>query len=125
MLTQVESDRLERKYPGKPKILPPSPAECLTCGGDKTFRWYSQTEPTEVVTYDCNCVEQWIAHRYFLSRGVNRRYQTLGWNDFVGDPTARDVVQTYIAAQNECFRTGMSLYLWGGIGTGKTLLGSL
>ena len=125
MLTTAESDRLNARYPRKPKILPPSPDECLVCQGTKQFQWYSQTNPNEVVTYDCNCIDQWIMHRYFMYRGLNRRYQTLGWRDFVGDPAARQVVQEYIASMDSLFNAGIGLYLWGTIGTGKTLLGSL
>lgn len=123
MLTTVESERLNAMYPRKPHILPPSPEECPLCKGTKQFKWYDAAN--NVAQYQCSCIDQWIMHRYFMYRGLNRRYQTLGWRDFVGDPFAKEAAQAYIANMDSLFNAGVGLYLWGTIGTGKTLLGSL
>src|ERR1017187_3270938 len=125
LLTDDQSKRLNRVFKGNPHILPPTLKDCFVCQGTRTFRWYSQYDPTVVVDYHCNCEEQRIMHRSFLYHGIGRNFQTLGWRDFNGDPESMRFVQAYIAEPGEYFRHGLGMRLWGEIGTGKSLLGAL
>jgi hypothetical protein len=101
---------------------------CLTCGGAKTFCWYDVANPasTEILTYDCPCIDQYRLSRWFWHSGVTIRYQRLGWRDlfrteFVGFETYAD----YLANANAYVRAGLGLVLFGPRGTGKTLVGNL
>lgn len=103
-----------------------TPEDCQTCGGTGYYRWYSATEIWEVVEWECNCVDQWIMFRYFLSNGIWPRYQRLGWRDAHSvDPDALKAVFEYATKSDDHAARGTGLYLHGPSGTGKTMIGTL
>jgi len=108
--------------------VPKSPKECPTCKGNGTFRWYSteQGHKSEVVDWKCNCVDQWIMHRYFLAHGISPRYQKLGLRDATAvDRGALMQVLLYLENADDNLENGRGLYLYGPNGTGKTMLGTI
>ena len=121
ILTSVESDRLKKDYPG----LPPSPFKgCVTCGDTKSFRYWND-DNTEVVSYQCDCAQQWILSRYLLYNGIGMNFQRLGWRQVQYQGPEVIAVHKYIGNLDRNLRLGTGLYLYGDPGTGKTLLGTL
>lgn len=121
-LQTPETNRLELLYPDLPK----SPRNCKTCRGAKTFRWYSLDEPPEVVTYDCNCTQQFVLHRWLLNSGVDLAYQRMSWRDATGVPkSVRVKILEYIGEADRMVPNGIGLLLLGTPGTGKTMLSTL
>ncbi len=121
ILTQIEADRLDDLYKG----LPASTADCITCGGAKTFMWIDDhAQPAE---YDCNCNDQRIMHRYFLHSGLRLLYQRFSWQDVHSvEERALDQVREYANNIEPYMRSGHGLILRGASkGTGKTLMASL
>ena len=105
-----------------------TPKDCLICKGTKSFKWYSSrpNESETVVDWECNCVDQWIMHRYFLVHGIPLLYQQLGLRDTKS--VNRDAllsVLTYLENAVDHLDSGTGLYLYGPNGTGKTMLGTL
>lgn len=120
-LSNEELDRLRKLYPG----LPRSPQQCVTCSGRGNFLWWNEGR-TEVVEYECPCVDQWVLHLFFLNSGVGRTYQGLSWEDAGGiEAGARDRVAEWIEHSEAYIRAGCGLILHGTKGTGKSLLSSL
>ncbi len=123
ILDNETSARLKQRYPN----LPASPERgCVTCGGKKTYRWYAPNSRSEVVTYDCNCVDQWVLHRYLLASGVGVNYGRLGWLDLHDpDQAALRFVSDYVSNAQAYFAAGVGVILSGTYGTGKTLISTL
>jgi DNA replication protein DnaC len=121
MLTDVEAERLNSTNPGIPK----SPKNCITCGGNKTFRWRGLDG--QPVDYECNCIDQWIMHRYFHHCGLGTLYQRYSWTDARSvDSKVMDEVLEYSSHIEAYVRTGRGLILRGAkTGTGKTLVAAL
>ncbi len=128
VLKTVESNRLKSLVPD-PKKLPPSWKQCITCGGERGFKWYDMDKynGNAIADYECNCVEQWVLHRYFLYNGIGVNLQRIGWINCVADESARRIVQSYLGDRNLDWNVeqGTGLYLHGPRGTGKSLMASL
>ena len=81
LLEDPDSSRLRRQ---RPSLWADPIKSCMTCRfektGEKSFLWWND-ERTEIVTWECNCVAQWIMHRYTLLHGIDTSYQRLGWMD--------------------------------------------
>lgn len=120
ILPTADSERLRLLYPD----LPRTPDDCVTCKGQRKFRWRDETG--EVAEFECDCDGQFMLHRWLLNSGIEKHYQRLTWGD--ADGVADDVlgvVQDYIANVDRYVAAGLGLVLWGTYGTGKTLLSSL
>lgn len=123
VLETVESDRLKGTYPA---LWADPQTTCIICRfektGSKNFRWWN-TIRTDVVDWECNCVHQWILHRYMLSNGIQMKYQRLGWMDAVDVPDATiEQARDYLKRADYYVDAGMNLILWSkNTGTGKTL----
>lgn len=119
VLKDNESARLKADNPG----MPASPAQCITCQGDKEFVWVDENgDPTP---FKCNCTEQWILNRYLTYNGIPLNYQQLGWFLLTGaDAAAKEQIRAYGEKENIKYnvRTGRSLYIYGPNGTGKTTM---
>jgi DNA replication protein DnaC len=104
----------------------PSIAECVTCNGAKTFRYYNlETGSDEIVEYDCPCKDQWIANRFFSYNGVALAHQRISWRDLRPSETDERILLEYVVNLDHALRSGMGLYLFGKYGTGKTSVGVL
>jgi DNA replication protein DnaC len=79
------------------------------------------------VTYQCNCIDQWVMHRYFLHSGLQLLYQRYSWTDARSvDGKVMDDVLDYFTHIEGYMRIGRGLILRGATtGTGKTLVASL
>jgi DNA replication protein DnaC len=106
-----------------------TPDDCPTCGGAKTFRWYtaaavgsevpfSVTEP--IGTFDCPCEDQWMSLRFMTGCGLRLHEQRLSVNDFVSEEP-RDALEAYGARQHEYLRAGIGMVMYGPNGNGKTM----
>ncbi len=120
-LTPEKNERLNARF-----NLRWSVDNCITCGGKGTFQWYATGSRTEVVTYDCNCVDQYKLHRYFLYHGVPVENQRMSWEDAQGlDIEFIEFLDDYFTRREDYMHTGTGLFLHGTPGTGKTLVGSI
>lgn len=121
-LTDEEAEKLKAEYPESE--LPSSPKTgCVTCKGVGTFMWLdSRGQPAE---YKCNCVDQWIMHRYFLYCGIGIHYQRLAWVDIRGDHPAIEFIVDYVDNSERHMDRGKGMVLYGPNGTGKTLFSVL
>lgn len=126
-LRDDESRHLDKQFPGLPKSL----KDCPTCQGMKEFRWYKDhPEDKEIVTYECPCADQIRLFKFFLHAGLGKSYQVLSWADvdaqvFAHNQDAMDALADYWQNSMYYVARGFGLMLYGGNGTGKTLLSSL
>lgn len=123
LLEEPDSDRLQQQYPS---LWADPNKTCITCQfhvtGEKTFRWWNEGR-TEIVTWECVCISQWIMHRYMLHHGIGKAYQRLGWADAVSIPerTQFEILQ-YLENAAQYVERGVNLILHSpDAGTGKTL----
>jgi DNA replication protein DnaC len=120
-LTDVEFDRVLAENPN----VPYGPANCITCGGKGSFRWYDPGHE-HVVDWECDCREQYKLHIYLLACGIPLSYQRLTWHDAIdAEPGALDAVMNYREKADARVRGGIGLLLHGEMGTGKSLLSYL
>ena len=123
-LGNSESDRLKSRYPGL--ASKPGGTHCVTCRGKGTYRWYAPESRTEIVEYECDCVDQWVLHRYLLAHNVGLTYQRLGWLDLTHtEPGAIDKAVHYVEHADDYLQAGVGLIFYGSRGTGKTSLVTL
>jgi hypothetical protein len=124
VLQDWESERLRLLVPN-PEKLPPTWKQCITCKGARTFNWYDDND--EIGEYECDCIGQWVLHRYFLYSGIGVNLQRIGWRHCHADPHAASQVQNYLLERNIGWHMeqGTGLYLHGPRGTGKSLMASL
>lgn len=116
-LSDPESERLRQDYPG---LWADPRSTCLTCEGKKVFlaRDGQQTE--------CDCVAQWVLHRFLLNAGVDIAYQRMDWDDALSVPDSMQMaVLEYADFASRYVNVGLGMILSGAPGTGKTLLASL
>ena len=119
-LTDPASAALSQRHPQSVG----SPRNCETCKGQRTFRWYGSGD--EIVTYDCDCNEQYLMSRWFWYCGVYPRYQRLGWRDLVRPEFAG--LKDYLDYLDNCdayMDAGLGMMFHGPRGTGKTLIAHL
>ncbi len=124
LLEDPDSERLRRQ---RPSLWDEPTKSCMTCRfhktGEKSFLWWND-ERTEIVTWECDCIAQWILHRYMLLHGIDTAYQRLGWMDATGVPqNAQDEVIDYLDHSDAYVNAGLNLILHSpDAGTGKTLM---
>lgn len=103
-------------------IVPRSIANCITCQGRKTFRWYADAGRTEIADYECDCVGQDKLLLHLLHAGVGLNFQRLTWFDADEvEPAAVEVLHDYRRNARNYVQAGIGLVLVGTKGTGKTM----
>jgi DNA replication protein DnaC len=90
---------------------------CPTCDKTGKYLWRGQE-------HECDCFYQLQLHKHYLNSGVGITYQRLDWDDWFSDTELLSkVINRYLAFPY--VQRGMGLYLWGAMGTGKTMLATL
>lgn len=125
-LSNPDFDRLKAV---RPRLWTSPKDTCLTClkRDSNTYRWYADDAANrrteEVVTYECDCRDQWLMHLWFLNAGIPMNYQRLGWDDIKTVPQhIVEQVMGYALQAARNIATGRNLILWSkDPGTGKTL----
>ena len=124
--SDFELQRLERKHGRlwEPKAADPG-RRCPTCLGKRQYQWYTN-DRSAIDTWECRCEEQYVLHRYLLSRGLGMSDMQIGWADmtaipplvmgFLGDYSER--VEAYVTR-------GIGMVLCGPHGTGKSSISHL
>lgn len=121
-LTDVEAQRLREIHPSLPK----TPAQCPTCRGNGTFRWYTDATREDVADYLCPCLDQWRLHRFLLHCGIGTAQQRQSWVDAQHvEQGAVDVVNSYLERREQYVHSGVGLIFNGSMGSGKSLLAGL
>lgn len=119
LISDEDRDRLLIRHPDLPRSI----EGCITCRGEKKFRWYAEDE---IVDYECDCFGQYALCLWLLHAGVDMHYQRLSQRDVVGVPQAAlDRVSAYQADAEVYAQMGMGLVLRGIRGGGKTMLATL
>lgn len=117
-LSTPESTRLNANVS---KFSVPKP--CLTCNDQGEFLWWNRYggDGTEVVTYQCDCINQWILYRYLASHGIGLAYQRIGSADMTGvEPGGSALIMEWFQNRDAYIHRGLGLVLHGEGGTGKT-----
>lgn len=110
ILSDAELDRLEAAYPEL------ATGKCVTCRGRGVYRWQG-------VQQTCDCAGQRSLFVRYARAGIGLTYQRMTWGD-LSIPVPRDIVE-YLDRAEDYIARGMGLFLFGPVGTGKTLLAML
>lgn len=103
----------------------PLPTNCITCRGEKTFRYRAPDDYEGIAEYECNCNEQWALHVYLLHCGIEKTYQRLSWRDVDAEPGAVMRARDYADLADIYVDAGFNMIFHGQMGAGKTLLAVL
>jgi len=123
ILGNTESGRLKAKHP---QLSSDPFTGCITCHDRRSYRWYLPGSRTQVGEYECECADQWVAHRAMLSANIGLTYQRLSWMDLTGtEPAAIDMAQGYLESAEAYVAAGVGLIYYGTMGSGKSSLSSL
>jgi hypothetical protein len=102
------------------------PEDCATCRGTKVVRtWAGSPLKSEVIEFECNCIEQMVLSRYLGIRGVPFNLRTKGMKDlaWVSQPVIKSLTSWNADPIDRAKRlTGLALV---GEFPGKTLIASL
>lgn len=101
--------------------------ECETCLGQKSFRmWSGIPLSSEVVEYECDCVEQMMLDRWLGVRGLGKNLRRRGFNDMAWvDKDTRAALAPWTQSTAEMVRYLPGLMLTGPTSSGKSLVSSL
>lgn len=125
-LSTVDAARLNASGQG---VWTDPSKRCLTCHKALVFRWYAprSREESSAVEYECECVDQWMLHRWLLNAGIGTGYQRLSWDDAVAVPAhIQERAMAYVVDHEVHVDAGLGLVLWSpDRGTGKTLMATL
>jgi len=98
---------------------------CPTCLGTRQYQWYADRRAS-IETWECRCEDQFVLHRYLLSRGLGSADMTLGWDDMVNVPEeALEFLGGYAQHVEAYVTRGIGMVLHGPHGTGKSSLSHL
>jgi DNA replication protein DnaC len=114
-LSTADAERLAERFPHLGVDVGPYDY-CPTCKKTGSYRWRGEV-------HECDCFEQLQLHKHYLNSGIGVPYQRLGWDDWMGDPALVEVARLYLA--KDYVDRGMGMFVWGDIGTGKTMLTTL
>lgn len=118
ILSDAESDRLKRLNPG---LWADPESKCITCFRKGSFKSRSGEQ------VECNCVDQWVLHRFLLNAGIGLHYQRLDWDDLDSQVSEgiQVAVMEYAQSAQQFINAGLGMIISGTPGTGKTLLAVL
>lgn len=126
-LTDSELDRIEGKDASF--YVPTGPGlqkRCVTCRGKGEFQWWDGSDRKEIVTYRCDCIEQWRLYALLLNANIEWRHQVYSWDDVGGvAPASLNFVLEYMDKAGQLAGAGIGMLLYGRPGTGKTMLSVL
>lgn len=114
-INEVEIHRL---YENNPHLRASSDHYCPTCLTKGSFQWKGET----VI---CDCQEQLQLHKHYLVSGIGDTYQRLTWEDYTGDPKAKELCDEYLKNHEMYVARGIGIMLSGMYGVGKTMALSL
>jgi DNA replication protein DnaC len=101
-------------------------ANCVTCWGRKTFRWYLDASRTDIGTFRCPCESQYLLYKWMLNSGIRKQYQRLGWTDLVSlDDSVKGPLNDFLSNSEWYLDSGHGLIINGEKGNGKSLLAYL
>ncbi len=113
LLSNAELDQIQAEYPDVYR-----PGHCPTCHDTGTLRFKG-------VDMACDCNTQRRLLLQYLNAGIGLTYQRLLWSDLA--IPGETILQTmdYVDNHEKYLDHGMGLFVWGTVGTGKTMLGNL
>lgn len=114
-LSEEEASRL---YEQNPQLRRSYEDFCPTCATTGTFFWDGEER-------ECFCREQLQLHKHYLAAGIGVIYQRLSWDDYEGDPEAKEQALRYLNRHELHVRRGTGMLFTGSVGTGKTTLATL
>ena len=110
-LSDADLTRLKKQYPGLDRW-------CPTCRDKGSYVWKGET-------FRCDCDTQKRLYTRYLHAGIGATYQRLMWSDFGGPGHLLDPLLDYIDHAEAYIDRGIGLFIWGPLGTGKTMVASL
>lgn len=121
-LSDTESRLLNQRDPTAKVTV----ANCVTCKGRKTFRWFAEGGRDQIVTYECPCIDQYLLYRWMLNSGIRKQYQRMSWQDLMAlDDNTALAVADFLDNAEWYLDSGSGLILNGEKGNGKSMLSYL
>lgn len=111
----LSDEEAARVYADHPEIRSDPAVYCPTCRTTKTYLWQG-------VEQDCDCQYQLQLLKWYLHSGIGAHYQRLTFEDYDGDPIAKEWVEKYLSLHEQMISKGLGFLFHGDYGTGKTLL---
>lgn len=100
---------------------------CPTCGGKEEYvvpgikQFVSKTYRLDGEEHECDCKLQMALHIRYLLAGIGADYWPLRWENFKGDPEAKELVDMYLDKWENFSNEGMGIMFSSPIqGVGKT-----
>jgi DNA replication protein DnaC len=114
----LDDTEAARLYESHPEIKADPEDYCPTCSTVGEYLWKGKW-------HKCDCELQLQLHKHYLAAGVGVTYQRLDWEDFQGDPEARQEASDYLERHVNSISRGIGMIFMGDYGTGKTLVTTL
>ena len=73
----------------------------------------------------CECLSTFSRYADLYAAGIDREYWDVSFDDWKGDPLAKDLVERYVKNIDVACNEGLGFLFWGNSGTGKTMLCSI
>jgi DNA replication protein DnaC len=115
-LSDDDAKRLAERFPHLGLDVGPYDY-CPTCEKTGTYTWRG-------VDHVCDCILQLQLHKHYCNSGIGIQYQRVGWDDWFGEPDLKAFAQNEYLGKSY-YKDGTGLFLWGEMGTGKTMLANL
>lgn len=96
---------------------------CPTCLGKRVYRCYKANSRSyaDLVEWVCRCEDQYVLHRFLMSRGLGLAEMRMSWMDIAEpSPKVMEFLDAYSSNVEAYVSNGMGVVLWGPHGTGKS-----